>query len=105
MSARAAAAAAVREPPIVLRSVMVDEGAVDLDLTFELTADGTHCALSIAGRAVADVSTLAGNRGVSIGLAQPATLYALRDLLGVLVTEAEAAGLLAPAPAVPEADA
>ena len=91
------APAPLPEPPIVLRSVLVDDDHREFALEFERTPAGDYCALEIAGRAVTRVGTLAGRPGASLSLRDPQALYALRDVLGQLITEAEAAGLLVPA--------
>ena len=97
MSAPQLPPVARREPPIVLRSVMVSDDHAALEATFERTPDGTHCAVEVTGPAIRDVNTLVGRPGASLTLRDARTLYALHAALGVLITEAEAAGLLTPA--------
>ena len=91
------AATALPDPSIVLCTVSVDDDRRGFALAFERTPAGDHCAVDLAGPAVAHVDYLARGPGASLALRDPHALYALRDVLGRLIAEAEAAGLLTPA--------
>jgi len=97
MSAPQLPPVARRDPPVVLRSVMVSDDHAALEATLERSPDGAHAAVELTGPAIVGVDTLVGRPGASLALRDLRTVYALHELLGVLITEAEAAGLLTPA--------